>query len=105
MYRLVQECLYAWTQRPSSSSTSNIHMKSPASRLSNGCQFGFGELSGRPFSAFFAGMSSSLLWREERVGHVCGNPAMDSTQLREIHAPLKERYREDAHAAEITLSA
>src|SRR3954463_10381629 len=30
---------------------------------------------------------------------------MDSTQLREIQAPLKERYREDAHAAEITLSA
>src|SRR3954453_5545342 len=30
---------------------------------------------------------------------------MDSTQLREIQAPLKERYREDAQAAEITLSA
>jgi uncharacterized OsmC-like protein len=30
---------------------------------------------------------------------------MDATQLREIQAPLKEAYREDAHAAEVTLSA
>ena len=30
---------------------------------------------------------------------------MDRTQLREIQAPLKERYREDADAALVTLSA
>ena len=30
---------------------------------------------------------------------------MDAARLREVQAPLKERYREDAHAAEITLSA
>jgi uncharacterized OsmC-like protein len=42
---------------------------------------------------------------ERHVGYVCDNPAMGGTELREIQAPLKERYREDAHAAEITLSA
>src|SRR3954454_19471472 len=30
---------------------------------------------------------------------------MDTTRLREIQAPLKQQYREDAHAAEVTLSA
>ena len=30
---------------------------------------------------------------------------MDADQLRKVQAPLKERYREDAEAAVITLSA